>query len=122
MTVNPQTFDDIKGNKTNNVVTPHPVGEIWTDCLWDLYWALVDRYGYDANWRNFASGNARTLTLVIQAMKIQGCNPGFIRGRDAILAADSLLYGGANGYLIWDVFARRGLGFYANGGNPNDIK
>lgn len=122
MNINPQTFDDIKGNKSAaGVVTPHPVGEIWTDCLWDLYWALVDKYGYDANWRNFESGNAKTLKIVIQAMKIQGCNPGYIRARDAILSADSLLYGGVNGYTIWDVFARRGLGFFADGGNPNDI-
>jgi extracellular elastinolytic metalloproteinase len=122
MTINPQTFDDIKGNKsTAGVVEPHAVGEIWTDCLWDLYWALVDKYGYDANWRNFESGNAKTLKIVIQAMKIQGCNPGYIRGRNAILSADSILYGGVNGYTIWDVFARRGLGFYADGGNGNNI-
>jgi extracellular elastinolytic metalloproteinase len=122
MTINPQTFDDIKGNVTAaGVVSPHPVGEVWADCLWDLYWAMVDKYGYDANWRNFESGNAKTLKLVIQAMKIQGCNPGFIRGRDAILSADSLLYGGVNGYSIWDVFARRGLGFYADGGDSDNL-
>lgn len=122
MTVNPQTFDDIKGTETNAPCNGcHARGEIWTDCLWDLYWALVDKYGYDANWRNFESGNAKTLSLVIQAMKMQGCNPGFIRGRDAILAADSLLFGGVNGYTIWDVFARRGLGFYADGGDANNF-
>jgi extracellular elastinolytic metalloproteinase len=122
MTVNPQTFDDIKGTETNAACNGcHARGEIWTDCLWDLYWVLVDKYGYDANWRNFESGNAKTLTLVIQAMKMQGCNPGFIRGRDAILAADSLLFGGVNGYTIWDVFARRGLGFYADGGDANNF-
>ena len=123
MTYNPQTFDDIKG--TENSASPcngcHARGEIWTDCLWDLYWALVDKYGYDANWRNFESGNAKTVTLVIQAMKMQGCNPGFIRGRDAILAADTILFGGVNGNTIWDVFARRGLGFYADGGDANNF-
>ncbi|MBK8700982.1 MAG: M36 family metallopeptidase [Saprospiraceae bacterium] len=123
MSINPQTFDDIKN--TENSASPcngcHARGEIWTDCLWDLYWAMVDRYGYDANWRNFESGNAKTLLLVMQGMKMQGCSPGFIRGRNAILSADSVLYGGANGFLIWDVFARRGLGFYAEGGSTNDF-
>ena len=123
MTVNPQTFDDIKGTENPNDPCNgcHARGEIWTDCLWDMYWAMVDKYGYDANIRNFESGNAKTLKLVIQALKIQGCNPGFIRGRDAIFAADTILYGGANGNLIWDVFARRGLGYYADGGNANVV-
>ncbi|MFM2393013.1 MAG: hypothetical protein RLZZ546_995, partial [Bacteroidota bacterium] len=122
MSVNPQTFDDIKGQQNaQGVPAVHNIGEIWADCLWDLHWKMVDKYGWDANWRNFESGNAKTLKLVLQAMKIQGCNPGFVRGRDAILEADSLLFNGQNGYDIWEVFARRGLGWAVDGGDPNNI-
>jgi extracellular elastinolytic metalloproteinase len=122
MSINPLTFNNIKGLKNaQGVVRPHAVGEIWTACLWDMYWKMVDKYGYDANWRNKNSGNAKALSLVIQGMKIQGCGPGFIRGRNAILASDTLLFGGVNAFDIWDVFARRGLGYNAKGGNPNNI-
>lgn len=122
MTTNPLTFDDIKGTvDANGAVSVHAVGTIWCTMLWDLYWAMVNKYGYDSDWRNFNSGNAKALTLVMQGMKLQGCNPGFIRGRNAILEADSLLFDGENGFEIWDVFARRGLGFNADGGDPDDV-
>jgi PKD repeat protein len=44
-----------------------------------------------------------------------------VDGRDAILAADELLYGGANKCLIWSAFARRGLGFSADQGSSSDV-
>lgn len=118
LNVNPQSFDDIKNQSVAS--TPYAVGEVWVDCLWEVYWLMVDKYGYDSNWRNFNSGNAKTLSLVMQAMKIQGCNPGLIRGRNAIIEADSLLNGGTNTFLIWDAFAKRGLGYFADGGSEND--
>jgi uncharacterized repeat protein (TIGR01451 family) len=52
----------------------------------------------------------------MDGMKLQVCSPGLVDGRDAILAADLALTGGANQLLIWQVFARRGLGFSADQG------
>ena len=40
--------------------------------------------------------------------------------RNGILAADEVLYNGENVCLLWDVFARRGLGFSADQGSPFD--
>jgi hypothetical protein len=48
---------------------------------------------------------------------LQPCSPGFVDGRDAILAADVALYGGANECLIWEAFSKRGLGFSASQGS-----
>src|SRR5690606_5981269 len=59
------------------------------------------------------------IQLVVEGLKLQPCSPGFVDGRDAILEADQLLYGGANQCLIWDVFARRGLGVSASQGSSN---
>lgn len=115
MNINPQTFDDIKGT-----TAPHPLGEIWVSCLWDLHWALIDQYGYDADWANTESGNSKAVQLVIEGLKLTECSGGFIAGRDAILAADGLLFDGIHNCLIWEVFARRGLGFFADGGDPDD--
>jgi hypothetical protein len=51
-------------------------------------------------------------------MKLQGCNPEFTDARDGILAADTAITGGEDQCLIWDVFARRGLGVNASEGVP----
>jgi hypothetical protein len=112
MKINPQTFDNIKGT-----TAPHPLGEVWTDMLWDLYWAMAAKYGFDADIANVNSGNGKAIQLVMEGMKLQACLPGFIEGRDAINIADLLLNDGANECLIWEVFARRGLGYNAIGGN-----
>ena len=55
-------------------------------------------------------GNTLALQLIIDAMKIQPCRPTFFTARDAIIQADQILTGGANGCLIWKAFAERGLG------------
>ncbi len=109
--VNAQTFDDIKGT-----TAPHPLGEVWTSVTWDIYWKFVEFYGWDADWTNADAGNVRAMTLVIDGMKAAACNPGFIEMRDAILSADD----GAHTCELWEIFARRGLGFFAEGGSADD--
>ena len=106
--VNSQTYHDIIGG-----VLPHPVGEVWAATLWDLHWALVEQYGFDEDLFNGTGGNNLAIQLVTDALKLQPCSPGFIDGRDAILMADQINNNGENQCLIWEVFARRGLGFGA---------
>lgn len=115
MTINPQTYDDIKGT-----TAPHPLGEVWTCMLWDMYWGFIDKYGVDLDWNNTESGNYKAAFLVIEGMKMQPCNPNFITGRDAILRADSIHFNKANQKIIWESFARRGLGYFADGGLTTD--
>ncbi len=106
---------------TNNssISQPHGIGFIWATMLWDLNWALVDQYGFDPNMHTGTGGNNIAMALVIEALKLQPCSPGFVDGRDAILEADQLLYNGANECLIWNVFANRGLGFSADQGSSD---
>ncbi len=113
--VNPQVYDDVIGTGA-----PHPLGEVWTAALWDMYWLLVDRYGFDEDLIHGTGGNNIAVQLVMDGMKLQACNPGFIDGRDAILQADQVNYGGANQCLIWEAFAKRGLGYLAEQGSTND--
>ena len=116
MSINPATYNDIAG-----VSIPHGVGTVWCVMLWDMTWNLVDAYGFDTDFYSGTGGNNVALALVIEGLKLTPCNPGFVDARDAILAADQALYGGANECLIWDAFARRGLGVGASQGNPNDV-
>ncbi|MEL6635235.1 MAG: M36 family metallopeptidase [Bacteroidota bacterium] len=115
LAINPLTYGDVAADPET-----HRLGSIWCAMLWDLYWALVEEYDFDPDLMRGSGGNNIAVNLVMEGLKMQACQPGFVDGRDAILAADDLLYGGANECLIWRVFARRGLGFYANQGNAND--
>ncbi len=49
-------------------------------------------------------------------MKLQPCSPGFVTGRNAILAADQANYDGDLACSIWRAFAERGVGFGASQG------
>ncbi|MFQ5447599.1 MAG: M36 family metallopeptidase, partial [Saprospiraceae bacterium] len=108
MTVNPHTYDDIK-----TASIPHGVGSVWCAMLWELTWKLIDQDGFSTNFYGGTAGNNKAMQLVMEAMKLQPCNPGFVDGRDAILAADQALFSGANQCLIWEAFAKRGLGYSA---------
>lgn len=120
LNVNPHTYDDIKVESV-----PHGVGSVWAAMLWEMTWGLIDAHGFDADIYNFTgdinqdAGNVMALALVTEGMKLQPCSPGFVDGRDAILAADAAIYGGANECIIWDAFAKRGLGVSADQGSSN---
>lgn len=105
MNVDPHTYADI-----NNESVPHGVGSVWCVMIWDLYWNLVDEYGYDEDLYYGEGGNNIAMQLVVDGLKLQPCNPNFLQSRDAILEADMVNYDGANQCLIWETFARRGLG------------
>lgn len=116
--VNSHTYDNIK---TESV--PHGVGSVWAMMLWEMTWELIDDHGFDADIYNFTgdpnldAGNVMAMALVTEGMKLQPCQPGFVDGRDAILAADAAIYGGINECSIWEAFARRGLGVSASQGS-----
>ncbi|MCC3157383.1 M36 family metallopeptidase [Hymenobacter sp. 15J16-1T3B] len=117
LSVNPLTYADVA---TNPEV--HAIGEIWTAVLWDMTWNVIQQQGsLTGNFYNSAGtgGNVAALQLVMQGMKLQPCMPGFLDARDAILSADSLLYGGQYHCSIWRAFARRGMGYSAVQGSSN---
>lgn len=114
MAIDPRTYDEIK-----TALVPHGVGSTWTAMLWDVAWAFIDQYGYDPDLIAGAGGNNMALQLVIDGLTLQPCSPGFVDGRDAILLADQNNNGGANQCLIWEAFARRGLGYSASQGSPD---
>ncbi len=101
------------------MAVPHGVGFIWATMTWDMYWNLVNEHGFNPDFYGdwTTGGNNLAIQLVMDGMKLQPCNPGFVDGRNAILQADVNLTGGANQCAIWDAFARRGLGFSASQGS-----
>lgn len=126
MTVNNLTYGSIVGQDSIWFM-----GEVWASTLWDLNWALIEGsnlgpqfrnagLGFDPNFYNGTGGNNLALQLVMDAMKLQPTTPTYLEARDAILAADVVLTGGVNQETIWQVFARRGMGYSAyDGGTSN---
>lgn len=125
MSVNPLTFEDTNdyvytGTDGTQQTDVHSVGTVWASMLWDLTWAYIDKYGYDPDIYNGTGGNNKVMQLVLDAMKLQPCYPGFVSGRDAIIAADQASTGGEDYCMIWEVFARRGLGVNASSGSTGN--
>jgi extracellular elastinolytic metalloproteinase len=120
MSVNPSTYASVAD--AVNISQPHGIGYVWNTMLWEVYWNLVDRYGFNPNFYGKWStgGNNLAIQLVMDGMKFQVCSPGFVDGRNAILSADQALTGGANQCEIWRGFAKRGLGFSASQGLSNN--
>lgn len=116
MAVNPHTYANVSG-----VSVPHGVGSVWCAMLWEMTWGLIEEHGFDNNFYAGNGGNNISMQLVMDGMKLQTCSPGFVDGRDAILQADTALYGGANSCIIWKAFAKRGLGFSADQGSSGSV-
>jgi len=119
MTINPSTYNSVK-----TAVIPHGVGYVWATELWEVYWNLIDKHGFNPDvyepWNT--GGNNLAIQLVFDGMKMQPCNPGFVTGRNAILQADEALTGGENQCAIWHGFAKRGLGNGASQGSVNSVQ
>lgn len=108
LAVNPLTFAQIAAN-----TEVHRVGEIWCGMLWEVRAGLVKKYG-------FREGQRQSLQLVVDGMKLTPNAPSFTDARDAILLADRVNNGGANQCLLWQAFAKRGLGYGAKSQGADD--
>ena len=116
MAINPMTYGNLP-----SVAVPHGVGTIWCTALWDMTWYIIQQAGINPNLYNPAGGggNAIALKLVIEGLRLQPCNPGFIDGRNAILKADTIFFGAQYSCAILEAFARRGMGVGASQGASN---
>jgi hypothetical protein len=79
-------------------VEEHADGEIWTQTLWDLRKAI---------------GSKKAQSLITRGMELSPANPSFLDMRNSILQADLVVNGGRAHKKIWQVFAGRGMGFFA---------
>ena len=121
MQLNPLTFADVP--KAQGLV--HDIGTIWSSMLFEVYWNMVDKSGFDVDFRTNPAGgkgNNQFMSLFVQSLKLQPCFPTFITARDAWFAADQLLFQGANKCAIETGFAKRGLGLQAARQFRNDFQ
>jgi hypothetical protein len=120
---NPLTFKHISANVVLPVGPPrnpnasgpnnevHNAGEIWCCALWEVFVNLVATHKH-------AEAEQRMLKYVIGGLKLTPNNPTFLQARDAILTAAAALDPG-DVPLIWEGFAKRGMGDGAVGPASN---
>ena len=122
MNIYPLTYANLPGS-----AVPHGVGEIWCNMLWEMTWAIIQKDQaistnmFSPGPTNSMVGNAAAMKLVMEGMRLQVCNPGFIDSRNAILKADTLLFNARYSCVIWQAFAKRGLGRNASQGSNASI-
>lgn len=107
----PVTYGDLGYDITGPEV--HADGEIWAGVLWRLRERLVAAHGA-------AEGAERARRIIVGAMPMSAPDPSMVDMRDAILAADRALYGGADEAALWAVFASVGLGASASSNGSQD--
>lgn len=113
---NNHTYESIRG-----MAIPHGVGEVWGQALWEVYWALVNRYGFNPDLYDVSAGagNHRALLYVNEGLKNTSCSPSFTQARDGIIQAAVDNFGGTDVCLLWKTFADFGLGVDAVSGGAN---
>lgn len=108
------TFGDF--GKVAGAPEVHSDGEIWMQTLWDLRTRLIDITGDETDGSDLAEA------LVTEAMRLSPPEPSFLDMRNSILAAEVALVDDPDLHaLIWEVFAGRGMGFYASAIDSSDV-
>jgi len=103
----------------------HADGEMWVATNYTLRQLLLNRYpspgpGVDVQCANGllpvaqCPGDRRWMQLYFDAMLLMPTGPTLIDARNAILAADSTRFSGANQDVLWRGFAERGFGQFAS--------
>jgi extracellular elastinolytic metalloproteinase len=115
--INSWTYESISG-----AGIPHGVGSRWAQALWKVFWALVDKHGFDPDLLHpgsFDAGNQRALLYVNEGMKNTACSPTFLDARDGVVQAAIDNFEGEDVCTVWQAFASFGLGIDATTPGPS---
>ena len=111
----------------------HASGEVWSATNFDIRSAMIAKYGAGtpalqkscANGQTPVTscpGNRRWAQLVFDSFLLMAqSQESMVDARDALLAADQVRFGGADLDILWNAFARRGLGEGAVSNGAGDV-
>jgi hypothetical protein len=108
----PGGYDYADFGRIDTAPEVHDDGEIWAQTLWGLRTALVNTR---------ADGLERTRAYITGGLRLVPANPTFLDMRNAIVQAAVNLNGTQDWTTIWQVFARRGMGWSAATNRPDDL-
>jgi len=129
MTNSPLNYSDVGYDLVGPQV--HADGEIWSATNFDIRSAMNARYGAgNAALQEACAegevpvdecpGNRRWIQIVFDAWLLMPSRTTMLNARDAMLASDMMRFGGANQDLLWNAFARRGMGPAASSPDSDD--
>ncbi|MCG5217211.1 M36 family metallopeptidase [Streptosporangium sp. KLBMP 9127] len=130
MSRSPLNYSDIAYDLVGQQV--HADGEIWSATQFDVRQAFLRRYGDGnaASQRACAEGrlalekcpgNRRWAQISFDALLLMASGAvSYVDHRDALLAADTIRFGGKNHDIMWNAFAEHGLGRDAASNGPAD--
>ncbi len=144
MNASPLNYSDVgydfacnQGGTCTQRTQVHADGEIWSATNYDIRQALIEAYNDEfpagdigLQQACFAGdlpvtqcpGNRRWAQLVFDAWLLMASGSvSMVDARDAMLAADMIRFGGAHQALLWNTFARRGLGTGAASAGSTDF-
>ena len=111
----------------------HASGETWSATNFDIRSAMIARYGAgtQALQKSCANGqtpvtscpgNRRWAQLMFDSFPLITFSPvSMVDSRNAMVAADMIRFGGANQDILWNAFAKRGLGEGAVSNGAGDV-
>jgi extracellular elastinolytic metalloproteinase len=118
MAVNDLTYSSLTYSSTGQLEC-HQGGEVWVNALNEVLWNFIELKGISedvskSEINSKSEGNVLAIQIVIDAVKIQPCNPTFLEARDAIVLAQKQRFNDKNLHCaIWKGFAKRGMGINA---------
>jgi len=130
---NPLNYSDIGFDIPGPEV--HADGEIWNATNYAIRQAMVKRYNAAFPASNqtrqircadgkvplrSCPGNRRWIQIVYDAWPLMQPDVSMLDARDAYLAADRMVFNGADQRLLWLEFARHGMGAGASSDGPSD--
>ena len=99
--------------RIDNGPEPHADGEIWGQTLWSIRSALVAAHGQQ-------EGLSRARAYVTSGLRLAPEDPTFLDMRNAIVQAAWTQHGSDDWESLWNVFATRGMGWWASTEGPDD--
>ncbi len=132
MATSPLNYSDVGYDMTGPQV--HADGEIWSATNYAIRQLLIEKYNgehsasSEVEQRHCADGepvehcpgNRRWMQIVFDAWLLMPPSVSMLDARDAYLAADMMLFDGANQTELWLGFARRGMGLNASSNGAED--
>jgi len=118
MNVNDLTYNSLTYS-ANGQLECHQGGEVWVNALNEVLWNLIELRGISEDVSQSeininSEGNVLAIQIVIDALKIQPCNPTFLEARHAIILAQKQRFNDNQLHCaIWKGFAKRGMGYNA---------
>ena len=99
--------------RIDNGPEPHADGEIWGQTLWSIRSALVAAHGQQ-------EGLSRARAYITGGLRLAPEDPTFLDMRNAIVQAAWTQHGSDDWESLWNVFATRGMGWWASTEGPDD--